>query len=516
MGSRGNSSGVAISITGVTNTTPAFLKWAKQRLSSYLPGPSIPVQQVQNGGGITEAHLMSLTNSISNLASTKQATAAEAARKKEEGRMLSEYDIAALKGFSGVDDPGHCTVFWPLLKTSKSIEDARANLMRGMQQWAEATGNEIYDNVFYSEEPIKDIMKMNPNPGKLASLSNSERGVSNMGNIPKTPKEIEERLNKERAANAAAGNRSYKEQLALLSSTPKKPPENYYSLKLNVATTCAQVFVLYGRQCDLYINLMGLLDVLKGPDCKNNVAAFTPLFCRQVSWAIYMDCRSFFSQKKMPQDFLRAQVQYAKSLLKDVYSNVLWQNPVLRSTFPTSWDAAAPKEEKPPTTPARPAKAPAPTQPTNQHPPTRQGGGGGGGGNGYQNPTDWSHLHPRLQEEIGPLLRKFDGRVSIQEIMQNANIWWGDLPKVEKFVNQVTGSSELCWNHVVGTCKFGSRCLFAASHVNGSQLPAEFVEQVAALFKPGLAKMLSNDYDRRSYQLGKYGNGGPPSKRARR
>ena len=245
--------------------------------------------------------------------------------------MLSEYDIAALKGFSGVDDPRACSVFWPLLKTSKNVEDARANLMRGMKQWAEATGNEIYENVFYLEEAMKDIMKMNPNPGRLASLANCERGVSNMGNIPKPPKEIEERLNKERAARAAAGNMSYKEQLALLSSTPKKPPENYYSLKMNVATTCAQIFVLYGKLCDLYTNLLGLLDILKGAECKQNVAAFTPLFCRQVSWAIYMDCRSFFShsQKKMPQDFLRAQVQFSKSLLKDVYSNVLWQTPVM-------------------------------------------------------------------------------------------------------------------------------------------------------------------------------------------
>lgn len=106
--------------------------------------------------------------------------------------------------------------------------------------------------------------------------------------------------------------------------------------------------------------------------------------------------------------------------------------------------------------------------------------------------------------------------MSIQEIMQNANIWWEDLPKCEHFVNQMTGANELCWNHVVGACKFGIKCMYAGSHVSGKKLPADFVEQVAALFKPGLAKMLSNDYDRRGYMMGKSGGGGPPSKRTRR
>ena len=83
MGTRSNKSGVAITVTGITNTTPAFLKWAKQRLVAYLPGPTRPMPQVHAGGGVTEAHLTSLTNSISNLASTKQTTEAEAARKKK-------------------------------------------------------------------------------------------------------------------------------------------------------------------------------------------------------------------------------------------------------------------------------------------------------------------------------------------------------------------------------------------------------------------------------------------------
>ena len=166
MGTRSGTSGVATKVTGVTSTTPAFLKWAKQRLQSYLEGPSTPQQpRVQQQPSNTDAYLLSLTNSISSLAaaSQKQSTAvaaAASAKNSDEGRVLSEYDVAALKGFSGVATAAECTVFWPLLRTSKSVDVARNNLMRGMKQWSEATGHEIYKNIRYSDECIKDIMKM--------------------------------------------------------------------------------------------------------------------------------------------------------------------------------------------------------------------------------------------------------------------------------------------------------------------------------------------------------------------
>ena len=100
--------------------------------------------------------------------------------------------------------------------------------------------------------------------------------------------------------------------------------------------------------------------------------------------------------------------------------------------------------------------------------------------------------------------------------MQSSGIWWKDLPQCEHFVNKVTGNDELCWNHVVGSCKFGNSCHFSNSHVDGKKLPTEFVEKVVGLFKPGIEAMLSSEYDRRGYVQQKYGGGGPSPKKARR
>ena len=509
----GSSSGVAVQVNGVHSTSPGFLKWAKQRLGAYLPGPAPPAQvTVDSSRNATDAGLMALANSVSNLAAKQNEGSGGSHKKGEEGKLLTEYDIAALKGYSGVDSAEQCTVFWPLLKTSKNVEDARANLMRGMKKWSETTGHEIYNNVFYSEECIKDIMKMKPNPsGPMASLSSGERGVSNLANTPKTVQEIEERLKQEQAARDSAGNTNFKEALARLSSTPKRPPENYYSLKLNIATTCACLFVLYGVKCDLYVKLLGLLEVLKEESVMNCISAFTPLLCRQYTWAIYMDCRQFFSQRKMPQDFLRPNPKYAKSLLGAIYDNVLWQNPVLRSTFPVKWD-----DEKKTPTPTQPTTPKTPTQPTPTSQttpmPTRPRGGYGGGGN---DPTNWNHLHPEIKRELGPVLQKFGGRVSVQELMQNAGIWWSDLPVCKEWCHPVTGANELCWNNVLGVCKFGAGCDFAKSHVNGSTFSEDFASRTVEKLKPGIVKMLSDDYTRASYNKAKR-YGPPDAKRARR
>ena len=514
MGTRSGNSGVVTTVKGITATAPSFLKWAKQRLQTYLQGPTPRTPQtpiMQHHQGTNDAYLLSLTNSISALAaaSQKQSTAvaaAAASKNSDEGRVLTEYDLAALKGFSGVETAAECTVFWPLLRTSKSIDVTRNNLMRGMKKWSEATGHEIYKNVRYSDECIKDIMKMDPNPvGTVASLSSSERGVSNMANIPKTPKEIEERKKQEQAARETENNRNFKEALSLLSSTPKRPPENYYSLKLNIATTCAMLFVLFGIKCDMYIKLLGLLNVLKEDDCVDCSGAFTPLLCRQISWAVYTDMRKFFAQKKMPQDFRTQKPTFPKSLLQGIYEAVTYQNPILRSTFPTAWDDKETTQKTPaPKTPTAPAPSPATLVPT---PPNKyrtyseyraQGGQ-------TTDPTNYGHMNKKLKEAIGPVLEKFKGKVAIQELMTNAGIWWQDLPANEKYKDKVSGQNLMCWNHVVGVCKFGRNCEYADSHVDGKFLPDKFVDETIAVLKPGIDKMLSNEYSRESYARGGLG-----------
>jgi hypothetical protein len=100
--------------------------------------------------------------------------------------------------------------------------------------------------------------------------------------------------------------------------------------------------------------------------------------------------------------------------------------------------------------------------------------------------------------------------------MENANLWWNDLPKHEPTVNKITGQDKICWNFVTGKCKFGPRCAFVANHVPGKALPDSFAEELVSKLQPGIDKMLAADYDRneryRKRAFGGEPGGGPPKR----
>jgi hypothetical protein len=53
----------------------------------------------------------------------------------------------------------------------------------------------------------------------------------------------------------------------------------------------------------------------------------------------------------------------------------------------------------------------------------------------------------------------------------------------------------MCWNWLLGTCRFGANCHFVRSHDNGRQLPDRVVEKVIRVLKLGVEKMLGRDQD---------------------
>jgi hypothetical protein len=186
------------------------------------------------------------------LAQTHSKLVIDQSKKKEEGRTLGEYDVAALKGWCGVEDIQKVPAAWCLFKTSKNPVHARTNIMSGMKQWSESFGIEISTNILFTEDQIKDILKMEPNPsGCVGTSKASDRGVSNMMCLPRTIQEIQERLEKERMARDTESNRTMSEAVKLATSSLKEPPLSYYTLKLMIATFSALLFVLYGVECDL-------------------------------------------------------------------------------------------------------------------------------------------------------------------------------------------------------------------------------------------------------------------------
>lgn len=62
-----------------------------------------------------------------------------------------------MKGFCGVTSAGECPAIWAIFKQCKTVQSTREYLMRGMDQWAASTGNELTSNIMFSEEQMKDI-----------------------------------------------------------------------------------------------------------------------------------------------------------------------------------------------------------------------------------------------------------------------------------------------------------------------------------------------------------------------
>lgn len=138
----------------------------------------------------------------------------------------------------------------------------------------------------------------------------------------------------------------------------------------------------------------------------------------------------------------------------------------------------------------------------------------------YCSPTgeNFEHMHPKLKAALKEFHKKFQGRSMIHEIMTQAKIGWHDMPKLQATINKETGKDELCWNWLLGTCRFGSKCNFVRSHDYGRNLPERFVDEVIRVLTAGIDKMMDPNYSlQESYkQRGTYGNPRGDNKRQRR
>jgi hypothetical protein len=173
-------------------------------------------------------------------------------------------------------------------------------------------------------------------------------------------------------------------------------------------------------------------------------------------------------------------------------ADVRFARAIYRPTFPVAWDEEkydAPKkkqdEKQPP--------------PGNAYSPTNRGSTFRQGETQLQmRQGDYSHMHPKLKAFFEPIMKKFDGKFRINEIIKAAGIAWRDVPKFAP--DKMTGRELLCWDHVCGICKFGKNCERIQYHVPGDKLPDKFVDDTISVLMPGVQKMQRDDYDRKEYQ----------------
>jgi hypothetical protein len=93
--------------------------------------------------------------------------------------------------------------------------------------------------------------------------------------------------------------------------------------------------VLYEQKCEFYRRVLEIYRVMTHPSVAAMKAKFTPLLCKQITWAIHDDKSSFLHQRLYPDDFKGdAMPTFPPLLLDDIIPNVRFQNAIHCSTFP--------------------------------------------------------------------------------------------------------------------------------------------------------------------------------------
>ena len=384
-------------------------------------------------------------------------------------------------------------MIWRLFKTSKDTDD----------KWGKKMGIPIDRGIFFAKDVVVDITKLHfSHSGGSVSLRNCEKGISNMLVLSRTPGEVEAIRLFEAAAAATKATRTLKEMEKISSSEKRHPPMEYHSLKLMVATYAALIFVLFGEKCHLYANLMKIYMILDLEEVYAVKHAFTSMICKSITWAIFEDSRMFFWRKKSPLDFDPGRpIEFCRSMLEDIMSDVRYQRWIERGNFPVEW-----REQL--WVPQTPALPPMPSPmgflspytsvfgsygvPPPPPPPPPSDAIGDKRKWGPQHSTAehdsgvLAHCHQKVIAALQHYHQKFHGRVMLSRLMQLGNIKFKDLPVLPDMIDKKTNRSKLCYNYCLGICPH-QNCEYAkvGGHIHGSQLPGDFVDKLIAVIEPG-------------------------------
>ena len=386
----------------------------------------------------------------------------------ETSKIYSPDSIAALKGFSGTEDIRELQPIWATFQGTKNLDVQRRHIAYGMEQWARSHGVELDRGIYFEQKTIEDIVNLRFNPGQgVAQFKSAEKGLSLLICRSRTPDEIERVREREQAEQLTQATRVLEEALKLQRGDPRAPASNYFELKLNITSYCALMHTLFGEQCGYYQALMRIRNCMDTGGVYNIRQAYTADVCHRISWAIIDDGRAFFSTVLIQQDFGReGGVRFPESLLDSILVDVRYANSIMRASYPNEWKprpaVQAASQVHFQWTP--PAGAALPPARGNANPPTAQANSQGNA------QTPWvDNRHPLVVAMMAPYIAKLGDNVYVGEILDAAGIRLSDLPipTGTRFSSKDGKTAYLCWNAVLGRCKFGNKCKYKRNHPCG-------------------------------------------------
>jgi hypothetical protein len=262
---------------------------------------------------------------------------------KADNAHFSIYKLTALMRWCGIVRESEVPPIWPLLLGSTEVEDHRLNIMKGMRQFYRHRNVEFDEGVFLREKTVK----AKPWQG-YPIFQVGGKSLSILACRPNTALEIELERTREQAKKDTRKTRSLGKALQLEAGDMRAQEDNFHDLPLNIGMFAGLLEVLYGEKCDCFRCVFDVYQVMTHPAVSATKGKFTPLLCRQITWAIHDDKSSFFHQRLHPDNFKGASMpMFPTSLLDDIIPNARFQNGIHRSTFPEAW---VPKPAGPPLT----------------------------------------------------------------------------------------------------------------------------------------------------------------------
>ncbi len=139
-------------------------------------------------------------------------------------------------------------------------------------------------------ETIKAIIDLRFNPGEgVAHIASASKGLSVLAYRARTTTETERICKQEQAVLATENTRQLDKLLRLSKGTTCAPADNFWELKVNIATFMSLVWVLFGTECDYFRGLRKVYAALELKEVNALKAKFSPENCQRITWVILDD-----------------------------------------------------------------------------------------------------------------------------------------------------------------------------------------------------------------------------------
>ena len=160
-------------------------------------------------------------------------------------------------------------------------------------------------------------------------MSSADKGLSIMACRSQTSAETEQIREHEDALPATENTRQLDELLRLSKGVTRAPADNFWELKINIATFMSLVWVLFGSECDYCKGLCNVYATLELKEVMAQKSSLTPEHCRRITWAILDDGRAHFDDVKTTLDFQGLDdPTFPQLYLIDILRNVQYAIPV--------------------------------------------------------------------------------------------------------------------------------------------------------------------------------------------